>query len=152
MGEHAWDRVIPFLAFAPAVRRLIYTTNAIESLHTQLRTIIKTRGHFPSEDAASKLIFLALRNSIADRTRSVREWREAMTSSRLPTGIASRSTPHDNRGRLAHRVGRSSQATCAAVDKAQRASHTEFLTAPFLLQRLAPCGSCGSSTLARAVD
>ena len=76
--RRAWDRVIPFFAFPPAVRKLIYTTNAIESLHSQLRKIIKTRGHFPNDDAATKLIWLALRNITANHGRSVREWREAM--------------------------------------------------------------------------
>ena len=71
--RRAWDRVIPFFAFPPAVRKLIYTTNAIESLHSQLRKIIKTRGHFPSDDAATKLIWLALRNIGRDSGRSVRE-------------------------------------------------------------------------------
>jgi transposase-like protein len=61
--RRAWDRVIPFFAFSPSVRRVIYTTNAIESLHSRLRKIIKTRGHFPSDDAATKLIWLALRNT-----------------------------------------------------------------------------------------
>ena len=59
--RRAWAHVIPFFAFAPAVRRVIYTTNAIESINARLRKIIKTRGHFPSDDAASKLIWLALR-------------------------------------------------------------------------------------------
>ncbi len=76
--RRAWDRVIPFYAFPPAVRRVIYTTNAIESLHSQLRKIIKTRGHFPSDDAATKLLWLALRNITADWGRAAREWREAM--------------------------------------------------------------------------
>ena len=76
--HRAWDRVIPFFAFPPAVRRVIYTTNAIESLHSQLRKIIKTRGHFPNDDAATKLLWLALRNITADRGRPAREWREAM--------------------------------------------------------------------------
>ena len=76
--RRAWDRVIPFFAFPPAVRKLIYTTNAIESLHSQLRKIIKTRGHFPNDDAATKLIWLDLRNITANHGRSVREWREAM--------------------------------------------------------------------------
>ena len=53
--RRAWDKVIPFFAFPPAVRRVIYTTNAIESINARLRKIIKTRGHFPSDDAASKL-------------------------------------------------------------------------------------------------
>lgn len=76
--RRAWDRVIPFFAFPPAVRRVVYTTNAIESLHSQLRKIIKTRGHFPSDDAATKLIRLALRNITADWGRAAKEWREAM--------------------------------------------------------------------------
>lgn len=76
--RRAWDRVIPFFAFPPGVRRVIYTTNAIESLHSQLRKIIKTRGHFPSDDAATKLMWLALRNITADWGRAAREWRAAM--------------------------------------------------------------------------
>lgn len=55
-----------------------YTTNAIESLHSQLRKIIKTRGHFPSDDAATKLLWLALRNITADWTRAAKQWREGM--------------------------------------------------------------------------
>jgi transposase-like protein len=76
--RRAWDRVIPFFAFPPAVRRVVYTTNAIESVHSQLRKIIKTRGHFPSDEAATKLIWLALRNITADWGRAAKEWREAM--------------------------------------------------------------------------
>ena len=76
--QRAWTHVIPFFAFPPAVRRVIYTTNAIESLHMQLRKIIKTRGHFPSDDAALKLLWLALRNVLADKVRSAKEWKEAM--------------------------------------------------------------------------
>jgi putative transposase len=75
----AWDRVIPFLAFHPAVRRIIYTTNAIESLHSQLRKIIKTRGHFPSDEAATKLIWLSLRNISANWSLPVGHWRAAMS-------------------------------------------------------------------------
>ena len=76
--QRAWEHVIPFFAFPPAVRKVIYTTNAIESLHMQLRKIIQTRGHFPSDGAVLKLLWLALRNALADKVRSAREWREAM--------------------------------------------------------------------------
>jgi putative transposase len=76
--RRAWDKVIPFFAFPPAIRRVIYTTNAIESVNARLRKIIKTRGHFPSDDAASKLIWLALRNITADWSRASRDWKEAM--------------------------------------------------------------------------
>ena len=57
-----WERIRPFLEFPKQVRRLVYTTNAIESLNYRVRKVIKTKGHFPSEEAAMKLIFLALRN------------------------------------------------------------------------------------------
>lgn len=63
--RRAWDRVIPFFAFPPEVCRVIYTTNAIESIHSRLGKIIKRRGHFPSNEAASSLIWLALRNTTA---------------------------------------------------------------------------------------
>ena len=76
--RRAWSHVIPFFAFPPAVRKVVYTTNAIESINARLRKIIKTRGHFPSDDAASKLIWLALRNITADWGRAAKEWREAM--------------------------------------------------------------------------
>jgi transposase-like protein len=76
--RRAWDRVIPFFVFPPEVRRVVYTTNAIESVHSRLRKIIKTRGHFPSDDAASKLIWLALRNITADWSRAAKEWKLAM--------------------------------------------------------------------------
>jgi transposase-like protein len=76
--RRAWGRVIPFFAFPPAVRRVIYTTNAIESVHSQLRKIVKTRGHFPSDEAATKLLWLALRNITADWGRAAKEWKEAM--------------------------------------------------------------------------
>jgi transposase-like protein len=76
--RRAWSHVIPFFAFAPHIRRVIYTTNAIESLHARLRKIIKSRGHFPSDDAATKLIWLALKNITADWGRAAKEWREAM--------------------------------------------------------------------------
>jgi len=76
--RRAWDRVIPFFAFPPEIRRVIYTTNAIESVNARLRKIIKTRGHFPGDDAASKLIWLALRNITADWGKAAHHWKEAM--------------------------------------------------------------------------
>jgi transposase-like protein len=76
--RRAWSHVIPFFAFPPDIRRVIYTTNAIESIHSQLRKIIKSRGHFPSDDAATKLIWLALKNITTDWGRAAKEWKEAM--------------------------------------------------------------------------
>lgn len=65
----AWERFIPFLEFPPEVRRIIYTTNAIESLNYQLRKIIKNRGHFPNDDAVIKLLWLAIRDIEDKRAR-----------------------------------------------------------------------------------
>jgi transposase-like protein len=76
--RRAWANVIPFFAFPPQVRRVIYTTNAIESVNARLRKIIKTRGHFPSDEAASKLIWLALRNITANWGCAARDWKDAM--------------------------------------------------------------------------
>jgi putative transposase len=76
--RRAWDRVIPFFAFPPAVRKVIYTTNAIESVNAQLRKIVKTRGHFPGDDAATKLLWLALSNITADWSRPAHDWKAAM--------------------------------------------------------------------------
>ena len=67
---NAWEHVIPFLAFPPEVRRVIYTTNAIEALNRQLRKAIKTKGHFPNEDAARKLIYLAITNAVPAWTQN----------------------------------------------------------------------------------
>jgi putative transposase len=67
--QDAWERFIPFLAFPPAVRKIIYTTNAIESLNYQLRKIIKNRGHFPNDDAVIKLLWLAIRDIEDKRAR-----------------------------------------------------------------------------------
>ena len=76
--RRAWTHLIPFFAFPPDVRRLIYTTNALESVHAQLRKIIKTRGQFPNDEAATKLIWLALRNITAKWARTSPNWRPAM--------------------------------------------------------------------------
>jgi putative transposase len=74
-----WDLVIPFFAFPEGVRRIIYTTNAIEALNSKLRRAVRTRGHFPSDDAASKLLYLVLNHAAADWKRPPREWFEAKT-------------------------------------------------------------------------
>jgi putative transposase len=79
LWERNWDRIIPFFAFPPPVRKVIYTTNAIESLNMSLRKIIKTRAAFPSEQAAVKLLYLALKNVIQRWQRSgVSHWKEAL--------------------------------------------------------------------------
>lgn len=67
--ERAWDRFCPFLAFPPEVRRIIYTTNAIESFNYQIRKVIKNRGHFPTDDAVVKLVWLAIADIEDKRAR-----------------------------------------------------------------------------------
>jgi len=76
--RRAWTRVIPFFAFPPEIRRVLYTTNALESVNARLRKILKTRGHFPHDDAAIKLIWLALRNITASWIRAATHWKAAM--------------------------------------------------------------------------
>nr|WP_244814953.1 IS256 family transposase [Caballeronia sp. Lep1P3] len=72
--RRAWENVTPFFVFPPAIRRVVYTTNAIESLNMQLRKIIRTRGHFPNDEAAIKLLWLALRNVLAKSVRAAFDW------------------------------------------------------------------------------
>jgi putative transposase len=74
-----WDLVIPFFAFPEGVRRIMYTTNAIESLNAKLRRAVRTRGHFPSDEAATKLLYLVLNHAAAEWKRPPREWFEAKT-------------------------------------------------------------------------
>ena len=74
-----WERVIPFFAYPQDVRRVLYTTNAIESLNMQLRKVTKNRGHFPNDEAAIKLLYLALRNATAKWKNAGREWHPALT-------------------------------------------------------------------------
>ena len=75
--RRAWDYVTPLFAFPPAIRKMIYTTNAVESLNRSLRKVIKTRGSFPTDDAALKLLYLAIRNAGLRWRRPV-EWTAAM--------------------------------------------------------------------------
>lgn len=77
MWKDNWERVTPFFAFPAEVRRVMYTTNAVESLHMSLRKIIKTRGSFPSEEAALKLLYLALRN-VSAKWETIQHWKQAL--------------------------------------------------------------------------
>ncbi len=72
--RRAWGEVVPFYAFHPDVRRLIYTTNAIEALNSKLRRAVRARGHFPTDEAATKLLFLVLNRSEKEWTMPAREW------------------------------------------------------------------------------
>jgi putative transposase len=73
-----WERIVPFFAYPSEIRKVIYTTNTIESLNMSLRKIIKMRGSFPNEDAAMKLLYLALRNAAKKWTMPVRDWGGAL--------------------------------------------------------------------------
>jgi putative transposase len=81
----SWEYVTPFLAFPPEVRRVIYTTNAIEALNRQLRKAVKTKGHFPTEDAARKLLYLAILNAVPAWTRT-RNWTTALLAFKIHFG------------------------------------------------------------------
>jgi putative transposase len=88
-----WDQVSPFYAYPAEIRRVIYTTNAVESLNMSLRKVIKTRGSFPNEEAATKLLFLGLERAAKKWTRPVQDWKAALNrfailfEDRLPGGV-----------------------------------------------------------------
>jgi putative transposase len=84
--QAAWERFIPFLEFPPAVRKIIYTTNAIESLNYQLRKIIKNRGHFPNDAAVIKLLWLAIRDIEDKRARDRAKDRGKPANERTASG------------------------------------------------------------------
>ena len=87
MWQRHWERIIPFFAFSPQIRKVMYTTNAVESLNMSLRRIIKTRGSFPSEQAALKLLYMALKNVVAKWQRNgVQNWKDALNQFTLLWG------------------------------------------------------------------
>lgn len=77
--RRAWENVTPFFVFPSDIRQVVYPTNAIESLNMQLRKIFKTRGHFLNDEAAIKLLWLALRNVLAKSVRAAFDWFSAMS-------------------------------------------------------------------------
>jgi putative transposase len=88
-----WEQVTPFFAYPTEIRKVIYTTNAVESLNMSLRKVIKTRGSFPNEEAATKLLYLALERAARKWTRPVADWKAALNrfailyEDRLPRGV-----------------------------------------------------------------
>jgi putative transposase len=84
--RRVWEQVIPFFAYPAEIRKIIYTTNAIESLHMQLRKVLKTRGHFPSDEAATKLIYLAIRNITKKWKNPPITWKLAATQFAIQFG------------------------------------------------------------------
>ena len=91
MWERHWENIVPFLAYPQEIRRVIYTTNVIEAVNRQIRKVIKTKGSFPSDDSALKLIYLALKNAKLSSIMPPREWKQALAQfailfhDRLPT-------------------------------------------------------------------
>ena len=81
-----WGQVIPFFAFSAEVRKNIYTTNAIESLHSQVRKTIRNKGHFPNDEAAIKLIYLSLMQIEAKWKRPPKEWHAAKSQLAIQFG------------------------------------------------------------------
>src|ERR1700740_3482746 len=84
--RRVWEQVIPFFAYPLEIRKIIYTTNAIESLHMQLRKVLKTRGHFPNDEAGTKLIYLALRNITKKWKNPPVTWKLAATQFAIQFG------------------------------------------------------------------
>jgi hypothetical protein len=101
--ERAWDRFVPFLAFPPEIRKIVYTTNAIESFNYQIRTIIKNRGQFPTDDAVIKLIWLAHR----------RHRRQASPRPRTRPGQAGQPRPHPRTPTNGAHRGRQAPPACS---------------------------------------
>ncbi|MHB8671087.1 MAG: transposase [Acidimicrobiales bacterium] len=99
LWRRQWERVTPFFEFPPDIRRIVDTTDSIEAVNRQLRTIIKTRGHFPTEDAALKLPWLALMRAEKKWTYPIREWGRALHQfaiylpDRVPETIAAMEAP-----------------------------------------------------------
>ena len=97
-----WEHVTPFFAFPEAVRRIIYTTNAIESLNAKLRRAVRTRGHFPTDEAAIKLLYLVLRQVAREWKMPPLEWVEAKTQFAIMFDESSSS--RDGQSGLAHKL------------------------------------------------
>ena len=85
MWRRDWEHIVPFLALPEPLRKIVYTTNTIEAMHRQIRKAIKTRGHFPDEQAATKLIYLAIERS-ETKWRSVRTWTAALAALKIHFG------------------------------------------------------------------
>ena len=77
LWQRHWEQIVPFFAFPAEIRKIIYTTNAVESLNMTLRKVIKTRGSFPNEEAAIKLLYLALQN-VAKKWHTIQNWQVAL--------------------------------------------------------------------------
>jgi hypothetical protein len=101
--RRAWQHVVPFFAFAPEIRKMIYTTNAVEALNRSLRKIIKTRGSFPTDEAAMKLLYLAIKNAGVHWRRPI-AWTAAMSQLAIQFGDRPVRRPFCSASDLTHGV------------------------------------------------
>jgi putative transposase len=76
--KNNWERIIPFFDYPPEIRKVIYTTNIVESLNGTLRKAVNNRGHFPTEDAVMKVLYLAIRNASKKWTMPIKDWKAAL--------------------------------------------------------------------------
>jgi putative transposase len=89
MWRNSWENFIPFLAFPPDIRKLVYTTNQIESLNARFRQATRRRGHFPTEQAALKVLYLVIKNPLKNRTNITGKtvsWKQALNTLSLHYG------------------------------------------------------------------
>jgi putative transposase len=123
--RRAWQRFIPFLAFPGEIRRIIYTTNAVESLHAQIRKTIKTRGHFPNDEAAIRLVWLSIQRA-KKNWHNCYNWSTAMSAPHPPRPPHPLAPPERLAlaARADHRLAATQRApdhlTLAAADRARR--------------------------------
>ncbi len=119
--RRAWTEVVPFYAFPGDVRRILYTTNAIEALNAKLRRAVRARGHFPTDEAAMKLLYLVLNRSEKEWRTGPREWTMAKASSPSSSASASpRPWPADVQPPAHTRKSRQSPAAAACDDGRRR--------------------------------
>jgi transposase-like protein len=102
LWQNAWAEFVPFLSYSPEIRKVIYSTNAIESMHARFRRAVRARGHFPNEQAALKCLYLTIRSldpTGRGRARWSNRWKPALTPSQSPSKDESKSTINnrDNR-------------------------------------------------------
>ena len=97
--RNSWSQLTAFLDYPPEIRRMVYTTNTIESLNFQLRKVIKTKGHFPDAEAATKLLFLALRNVERRWARGIITWKTILSQLVIYFGTERLNLEQGDRGR-----------------------------------------------------
>jgi transposase-like protein len=84
--DHHWGNLSEFFKYPPEIRHAIYTTNAVESMHYQLRNVIKNRSLFPTDDAILKILYLAIRNASKKWTMPIRDWGLALNQFAIEFG------------------------------------------------------------------